>query len=731
MTRTKSLWNFIRDLFGFRKNSKYIKSYLNDANIKSSIYMSFIVIILEIWMIIRNLNKYVVPSWDSGTTSNFDLLFAYTGLYILFIVCSAAVLVFAITYLKNEYTKSNFILNIVVACICLLWPFLLFLENLSFDGSKQIISSTTVIIVYVAMALLGSVILANALYKRKYDNNNMILSAAVITCFALVCLAFGIKVGYSDFANPYINVKTGLPNYDRLKMITCFLTMIIFVACLLIWKPYISIVMLTGIFVGFMYMLKGYGDREFLEADEINYITFLISLTMITISIYQQRITEAKKDEKLIHDAIYDHLADIYNVKHLADIVKMNEMVNPDSNRRKIFLFINIFNFRAINDQKGFEAGDRFIIRISKIIKEIFNDDLTARQSDDHFVVFTSVNGYLDKLEKLNKRVIELADGLFVRIKAGGYIPKSGDSPYTSIDKARYACGIIKRKSELLFMEYDEELNERVNKRQYIVNHLDEAIEKEWIKAYYQPVVWSDSKELCGAEALARWIDPKYGFLSPADFIPVLEETRLIYKLDAYIIEYVCKYMRKALDDNKPIVPVSINFSRLDFELMDVIKTLDDCAKKYNINKDYLHVEITESSLSDNVDSLNKTISSLRSEGYAIWLDDFGSGYSSLNVLKDFTFDVVKIDMKFLSNFDTNEKTKDVIDCIIQLANRLGMKTLTEGVETQQEADFLEEIGCGRLQGYLFGKPVPLADFEDKIAKGELKITENILKIGL
>lgn len=728
MTKVKMFWDFIRDLFGFRKNSKYIKSYLNDANIKSSIYMSFIVIVLEIWMIVRNMNKYVIPYWGNfearGCTSNFDLLYAYTGLYVLFIMCSLAVLLFAIKYLSNNDYKGLMIANFVTSGICILWPLFLFFEHIN----SLTVNSVTTLIVYCAMPLLGGFILWHTLYERKVGNNSTILSMGVIVCFALVCLAFGIKVGYSDYANPFM--KNDVPNFDRIKMITCFLTMIIFVACLLIWKPYFSIIMLTSIFIGFMYMLKGYEGREFLEADEINYITFLISLTMITISIYQQRITEAKKDEKLIHDAIYDHLADIYNVKYLTDRVKLNEMVNPSDNKNKIYLFINIFNFRAINDQKGFDQGDKFIIRLSKIVKEIFKGDLTARQSDDHFVVFTSVNGYLDKLELLNQKVIELADGLFVRIKAGGYIPKEGDSPNTSIDKARYACGIIKRKSEVLFTEYDEKMNERVNKRQYIVNHLDEAIEKGWIMAYYQPVVWSDSKELCGAEALARWIDPTYGFLSPADFIPVLEETRLIYKLDAYIIEYVCKYMRKALDENRQIVPISINFSRLDFELMDVIKVLEETANKYNINKDYLHVEITESALSDNVESLNKIILDLRNDGYAIWLDDFGSGYSSLNVLKDFTFDVVKIDMKFLSNFDTNEKTKDVIDCIIQLANRLGMKTLTEGVETQQEADFLERIGCGRLQGYLFGKPVPLADFEDKIASGEFKITENILKIG-
>ncbi len=276
-------------------------------------------------------------------------------------------------------------------------------------------------------------------------------------------------------------------------------------------------------------------------------------------------------------------------------------------------------------------------------------------------------------------------------------------------------------------MQYDDNLDNAFNKRQYIVNHIDEAVDKGWIRAFYQPVVWSGDHKLCGVEALARWIDPKYGFLSPADFIPVLEETRLIHKLDKCIINCVCKNMRDAINKGRQIVPVSLNVSRLDFELMDVISILNETTNKYNIDKKFIHVEITESALADNVNFLNTKIKELQSLGYPIWLDDFGSGYSSLNVLKDFTFDVIKIDMRFLTNFDTNEKSKDILDCIINLANRLGMKTLTEGVETKAESDFLAKIGCGRLQGYLFGKPYSLEDLDKKIDDKELIISENLL----
>ncbi len=681
------------------------------------------------------MNEYIIPNWNTpelvnkNYNSGFELLFGYTSLYYLFILCGIAVMIFAIVHYKKIELKGTYIANLVLGSLCVLWPLLLIAEkgvgNISFEtngDSRAIVSLVTVLLLYFSMPFLGAAIIGNTLYHKKYDTNSTVFSLMVIISFAVICLLFGVKVGYSDYTSG-----------SKPKMIICFLTMVVFVACLLIWKPYISIVMLAGIFVAFLFMLKGYnpdnipGKRIWLEGDEINYLTFLVSLTMVTISIYQQRITEAKKDEKLIHDAVYDHQIEIHNVKYLIGRITTDTILNPNYIDDKIYLFINIFNFRAVNDQKGIAAGDAFLNRISKYVISLFGHNYSARHADDHFAAITSINGLKEKIEELDKYINEIADGLFIRLKVGGYKPKYDDNPTLCIDRARYACGMIKRKSEVTYFEYDEALNQRFVKRQYIVNHLEEAIEKGWIQAYYQPVVWADSKEVCGSEALARWIDPKYGFLSPGDFIPVLEETRLIHKLDKCIIEYVCKQMRKAIDEGRKVIPVSVNFSRLDFELMDAVGVLEGFVQKYDIKREYIHVEITESALSDETLMLDKNVTKLKELGYAIWLDDFGSGYSSLNVLKDYMFDVVKIDMKFLSNFDTNEKAKYVLDFIIQLANQLGMKTLTEGVETEAQSQFLEEIGCGRLQGYLFGKPIKVEELEERIANKELVISDNLI----
>ena len=174
-------------------------------------------------------------------------------------------------------------------------------------------------------------------------------------------------------------------------------------------------------------------------------------------------------------------------------------------------------------------------------------------------------------------------------------------------------------------------------------------------------------------------------------------------------------------------MPVSLNFSRLDFELMDAVAELDGLVKKYGLSKDLIHVEVTESALTDNHAKLNGAINRIKELGYSLWLDDFGSGYSSLNVLKDYQFDVIKIDMRFLSNLENNEKARTLIDCIIKMANRINMLTLTEGVETKVQADFLNKAGCNRLQGYLFGKPISKEAFYDRIDKGELVVSNKRL----
>ncbi len=261
---------------------------------------------------------------------------------------------------------------------------------------------------------------------------------------------------------------------------------------------------------------------------------------------------------------------------------------------------------------------------------------------------------------------------------------------------------------------------ERKKIAEYVVANIEKALENGWVKVYYQPVVRALTGQLCGAESLARWIDPEMGFLSPDKFIGALEESRQIHKLDCWIVKKVCSDISERIHNGLDAVPVSINFSRLDLEATDMLKVLEDAVDEYDIPRDYIHVEITESMIVSDAELMSGMIERFRSTGYEVWMDDFGSGYSSLTVLKDYHFDTLKLDMSFLRSFD--DKSKAIITSTVIMAKEIDVMTLAEGVENIEQVEFLKNIGCGRLQGYYYGKPMPINDFFDHIKESKIEI---------
>ena len=241
--------------------------------------------------------------------------------------------------------------------------------------------------------------------------------------------------------------------------------------------------------------------------------------------------------------------------------------------------------------------------------------------------------------------------------------------------------------------------------REYVKERIDEAIEQGYIKAFYQPVARILTGEICGMEALARWDDPQYGLLSPAVFIPALEEAKLIHKLDMCIIEQICVHYAQLQKSRQKLVPVSFNLSRLDFHMCDIHDFIENAIRKNKLPRDIFHVEITESIMENNQERMQDAIDRFWESGLRVWMDDFGSGYSSLNVLKDYRFDTLKIDMLFLRDFDA--RSKEIIRSIVDMAKRIGVHTLAEGVETVEQLQFLRSIGCEKAQGYYIGKPMP------------------------
>lgn len=256
--------------------------------------------------------------------------------------------------------------------------------------------------------------------------------------------------------------------------------------------------------------------------------------------------------------------------------------------------------------------------------------------------------------------------------------------------------------------------------KSYILAHFDEALEKHWIELYLQPVVRILTGDLCNFEGLSRWNDPVYGLLTPGKFIPILEETRQIHKLDMYLVELICRALRWWLDHGHPTVPISFNLSRLDFEAVDVFATIESLRRKYDVPRDLLRIEITESIIAQKGDQVHEVLDKLRSSGYEVWMDDFGSGYSSLNILNEVDADLLKLDRAFLRNFTA--KSRKIVVSIINMAKRLDMRTLAEGVETEEQLDFLRHIGCDRAQGYLFSQPLPPLEVMEKMKAQGRKI---------
>jgi EAL domain-containing protein (putative c-di-GMP-specific phosphodiesterase class I) len=212
----------------------------------------------------------------------------------------------------------------------------------------------------------------------------------------------------------------------------------------------------------------------------------------------------------------------------------------------------------------------------------------------------------------------------------------------------------------------------------------------------------------CAFEALSRWVDPELGLISPADVIPTLEEAHLIHKHDVHIVRRVCADIRTRLDQGKRVLPVTVNLSRLDFGLCDIFEEVERAVTAYGIERSLIGIEVTESALTDAASAFQHEVERFRDAGYEVWIDDFGSGYSSLNVLKDFDFDVLKIDMAFLRGLEESRSSREILCTIVDMAKRIGIRTLAEGVETQAQYDFLRTIGCEMIQGFLFGAPMPV-----------------------
>lgn len=386
-----------------------------------------------------------------------------------------------------------------------------------------------------------------------------------------------------------------------------------------------------------------------------------------------------------------------------------------------VFIYFNIRSLKSYNAEYGFREGDHLLKFLATGIQVQFPGRLVSRIGEDHFAAMVYETEAIPGIRAIRESLRHYQPSATVIVHAGIYRLQEGDSSLMAVDRAKLACDALNEGGDRYYRYYDRELMETYVKSRYIVSHLHEALSAGQIAVTYQPVVRSETGLVCGEEALARWTDPVYGRMNPCEFIPVLEQARLTHHLDLAILQKVLDDFRLRERCGVLLHPVSVNLSRYDFENCDMVSAITRIVDRSGYPRELIVLEITESVFARNTKFLTGELTKLREAGFQIWMDDFGSGYSSLGLLEEFHFDVLKMDMQFMTRLGENEKNRIVFEEIIHLARRIHIGTLAEGVETEEQSSFVKELGCDYQQGYLYGKPVTQKELFEQVE------TENFL----
>lgn len=374
-------------------------------------------------------------------------------------------------------------------------------------------------------------------------------------------------------------------------------------------------------------------------------------------------------------------------------------------NRGPVVGCFKLVQMRDFNDAFGYTQGNALIAETARLLQRHFKNRYICHITGAQFGILCYEGEVEDAMSKINASLRDYHPGFPVSGSAGFARYEEGVSVISLLDRARVAQGTLSADGKPAFCYYDQKIDDELRFRQYVISHVDEAIEKGWLQVYYQPIARTITGHVCNEEALSRWDDPQYGFLMPARFIHTLEENGLMYKVNLNVVSQVLKDFRRRQELGVPIVPVSVNLSRRDFEKCDMVYEIMKRVDESGFPRSLLKIEITESAFIENQELLKREVARFRNGGFDVWMDDFGSEYSTLNLLQELDFDLIKIDMQFMKNFSTSGKNYIIISDIIDMARRMGIATLIEGVETWEHFQVLQALGCEKIQGYLFNRP--------------------------
>ncbi|MGN0718081.1 EAL domain-containing protein [Treponema berlinense] len=660
-------------------------------------YKKFIEVFKKIWLYVFLLDSFILilnPFFHhefelSGLYINHNFFLCWNAKYFwmfdfhLFLCFSLSALIFGILLKKiiqtNRFYKSKYVSVFAVFLITLAVNIIFLKSKTYLDFSVLFYSVFSIICSYFTLFSIPRSI-QNEMLKQLSDNINI----------GIFCFNLERKCIYSNkTAKKFFLAKDEILN--ELK----------------------SLLALRKDFVKRNIEIKQ-NDKTLTLAEEFSYLLdsqkkaygYILKLSDIT--------EELNKASEELFDSTHDALTGL--LTRDAFYSEAEKILKSDPNSQYYMICTNIKNFKLVNDLFGSEKGDEFLKEFSKKLKNTqYKTILTGRITGDRFAILlnkTEVDEIdaLQKIKELEKFTVSLNYKLHIFV--GIYkITDINENVSSMFDKAALAIKNISENYSVNVAYYDNDMLSILKKNHEVINAFDDALNNNHFKMYLQPQVRCSDEKVVGAEALVRWETEKGAIHSPASFIKILEDNGLIHELDKFIWEKAVQLLQKwqllGIDHH-----ISVNVSTRDFYLIPLYETFTSLVKKYGIPPQKLKLEITETALVHDLKRHKKIITDLQKFGFTIEMDDFGSGYSSLTILKNISINILKIDMMFLSKTKHKERSKKILESVIKMAQKLGIKIIVEGVEDKEQAEFLKNLNCDFFQGYLYSKPITVANFE-------------------
>ena len=457
---------------------------------------------------------------------------------------------------------------------------------------------------------------------------------------------------------------------------------------------------------------------------------FALLLCFALILVFIKR-KEKKQKEEFFEIAFTDNVTGAYNMARFR--YETEQILQQNTNNNYALVILDIDKFKLINDLYGFRQGDLVLNHIANVLEENTDKEkgeIFCRLLGDNFLALLSYKTEKDLSARINKlgkgihNCYAITDINYSITAYFGIYKITESLPfYLMLDRANLAKKNAKASINKKQMFYDDKALKDVLLTKEIENNMQQALKNEEFKLYYQPKCAFNGNKVRGAEVLVRWETSKKGIISPDRFVPVFEHNGFIIKLDFYILEHALKTLRAWLDAGLKPCKLSVNFSRLHLKEELTLPKIKILLDFYKVPAEYIEIEITESAVMNDTPESKKFIDGLHNMGISVAMDDFGSGYSSLNVLKDLPFDTLKIDKEFLRDFGANPRTKGVLEGIVMMLKNMKTAIVAEGVETQEQADFLNNLKCDLAQGFLYYKPMKEEDFRKLLQKPIIKNT--------